>query len=106
MNVRRPFQFSLLSLLLAVAVLAVICSSWKTSPLIGVLCTVAALYGALAIWADSEDAAHRGELLTYRQKLRTFLSTAAVIIFAAIGVVAIGLAMLGLLCLFTGWGLR
>jgi hypothetical protein len=100
MRTRRPFQFSLLSLLLAVAIFAVICSSWKMTPLIGILTTVAALYGSLALWADSEDAALRGEVLTYRQKLRAFFETAAVIVFTAIGVIAVGLVIIALFSLF------
>jgi hypothetical protein len=105
MNARSPFQFSLLSLLLGVAVFAVICSSWKMTPLLGILSTVAALYGVLAIWAESEDAAHRGELLTYRHKLRAFIETAAVVVFTAIGVIAIGLALLALLWCSIRWAI-
>jgi hypothetical protein len=86
----RPFQFSLLLLLLGVTAFAIACSSWKTSPLLGMFATLLLLYGSLAIWAECEEAAHRSELLTIRNKCRVFIEAAATVIIATIGVFIAG----------------
>jgi hypothetical protein len=89
MNARAPYQFGLLSLLLAVSVFAVVCSLWKMAPALGIVATAACLIGALGVWGSVVDAGFRGEFLTYRQKLRAFFETAAVAVVTPIVVLVV-----------------
>jgi hypothetical protein len=94
MIARAPFQFGVRSLLLTITVFAVVRSSWKMNPALGTVLTIAAVCGVLGIWASLEDSARRGELLTYRQKLRAFFDCAALIIGSAF-VLVVCVAILG-----------
>jgi hypothetical protein len=97
MNTRAPFQFGLLSMLLAVSVFAVVCSFWKMAPALGLLAAVACVIGVLGVWGTSVESARRGELLTFNQKLRAFLECAGVVFLTAVGVLVGVLVILGVL---------
>ena len=84
MKVRALFQFGLLSLLLAVTLFAVVCSAWRSSPHLGIIATIAVLYGVLGMWHRSLTEPRRSESLSYGEKLRAFFHPAMAVVVGAI----------------------
>ena len=68
----QPFQFSLLTLLLIVTLVAVECSVWKMSPPLGGVIAAASCVGLVGLISRSLVAARRGVRLTGEEKLLAF----------------------------------